>query len=300
MKNTCFYHFPCSDGQASAWVFEQAIQPSEDINQKPFYMTGSKPGCKKIDPDDHHHKTIFFLDICPVLDILNRLLQNGNKITILDHHISNQQMVTNIKHPNLEVVFDMDRSGCQITWDFFFSNQERPWFIDYIGDRDLWKFELPNSRLVNTGLYEFGWIDKLSELPMDFKDVQKLIIEPAMIIEQKHQKILSWDMKKSVPKKILVGDQEYKVWLGSTYISLVSELGNLMCENDFEDGQKPDFGVVYNYNLLDNCWKFSLRSKTDGVDVSQIARFFGGGGHRCASGFEIPNTEQGIGQIFYD
>ncbi len=34
---------------------------------------------------------------------------------------------------------------------------------------------------------------------------------------------------------------------------------------------------------------FSLRSRADGVDVSQIATSFGGGGHKHAAGFRIPN-----------
>jgi nanoRNase/pAp phosphatase (c-di-AMP/oligoRNAs hydrolase) len=33
---------------------------------------------------------------------------------------------------------------------------------------------------------------------------------------------------------------------------------------------------------------FSLRSREDGVDVSAIAKRYGGGGHRNASGFRMP------------
>ncbi|MNH03662.1 hypothetical protein D3C79_629310 [compost metagenome] len=33
---------------------------------------------------------------------------------------------------------------------------------------------------------------------------------------------------------------------------------------------------------------FSLRSNDDGLDVSEIAKQYGGGGHRNASGFRVP------------
>lgn len=33
---------------------------------------------------------------------------------------------------------------------------------------------------------------------------------------------------------------------------------------------------------------FSLRSTDDGMDVSEIAKVFGGGGHEHASGFKVP------------
>ena len=36
-------------------------------------------------------------------------------------------------------------------------------------------------------------------------------------------------------------------------------------------------------------YKFSLRSKEDGADVSKIAAVFGGGGHKNASGFKVIN-----------
>lgn len=34
--------------------------------------------------------------------------------------------------------------------------------------------------------------------------------------------------------------------------------------------------------------KFSLRSKEGGMDVSEIAKRFGGGGHARAAGFQVP------------
>ena len=43
---------------------------------------------------------------------------------------------------------------------------------------------------------------------------------------------------------------------------------------------------------------FSLRSSSDGVDVSEIAKQFGGGGHKNAAGFKIaPEDKTGVLQI---
>ena len=36
---------------------------------------------------------------------------------------------------------------------------------------------------------------------------------------------------------------------------------------------------------------FSLRSTEDGLDVSEIASKFGGGGHKHAAGFSVPLEE---------
>jgi nanoRNase/pAp phosphatase (c-di-AMP/oligoRNAs hydrolase) len=45
------------------------------------------------------------------------------------------------------------------------------------------------------------------------------------------------------------------------------------------------FAAAYYFD--GDAYKFSLRSKEDGSDVSEVAANFGGGGHKNASGFRI-------------
>lgn len=47
--------------------------------------------------------------------------------------------------------------------------------------------------------------------------------------------------------------------------------------------------AVFMYELKQNEFKVSLRSK-EKIDVSKIAQYFGGGGHKKASGFTRRNT----------
>lgn len=47
--------------------------------------------------------------------------------------------------------------------------------------------------------------------------------------------------------------------------------------------------AVFMYETAPNQWKVSLRSKKL-IDVSRIARYFGGGGHVRAAGFSMPGT----------
>ena len=47
--------------------------------------------------------------------------------------------------------------------------------------------------------------------------------------------------------------------------------------------------AIFMYELEPNVYKVSLRSK-EKVDVSRIARYFGGGGHVRAAGFTMPGT----------
>ena len=48
-----------------------------------------------------------------------------------------------------------------------------------------------------------------------------------------------------------------------------------------------DFAVIWYYDHQDKINKVSLRAFHDTLDVSEIAKQFGGGGHKKAAGFQI-------------
>ena len=59
-----------------------------------------------------------------------------------------------------------------------------------------------------------------------------------------------------------------------------SELGNILVGKE-----DADFGLVWHYDAEKKEHHVSLRSTDEKADVSQVAKVFGGGGHRNASGF---------------
>lgn len=58
---------------------------------------------------------------------------------------------------------------------------------------------------------------------------------------------------------------------------------------------KHDHGVAACYWDTPNGRVFSLRSTEDGPDVSEIAKSYGGGGHKNAAGFQMPIGWEGEG-----
>src|SRR5262249_25358010 len=46
-------------------------------------------------------------------------------------------------------VFDMERSGARLAWEYFFPEKDPPWLVNYVQDRDLWRWKLPHSREVS-------------------------------------------------------------------------------------------------------------------------------------------------------
>ena len=70
---------------------------------------------------------------------------------ILDHHKTAQETLQGLDF----VTFDMNRSGAGLAWDYLFGKDSinalmdyqglpRPWWVNYVEDRDLWRKQLPD------------------------------------------------------------------------------------------------------------------------------------------------------------
>ena len=214
----------------------------------------------------------------------------------------NNKILSNI--PNLLIEFDMNRSGCQMAWDYFFDKQPRPFFIDYMGDRDLWTWKLPGSREINTALWELNYIDsrdltKLTEL-LDKPNEKLAYLESVgKIIETGNKREIDIGVSNAIEAKMNCLNQNYRIWLGGNVNpALRSEFGNVLCLKPFKDGSVPDFSACWQYDPKSDEWWISLRGvESKSPDLSIITSSLGGGGHKLASGFTI-KSPNGLKKVF--
>jgi oligoribonuclease NrnB/cAMP/cGMP phosphodiesterase (DHH superfamily) len=165
----------------------------------------------------------------------------------------------------------MNRSGAGITWDFFFPGQPRPRLIDHIEDRDLWRFKLPHTREIQANVfsmpYDFAvWDDLMALDPMD-------LVPGGQALERKHHKDVA-ELVDATRRRMVIGGHDVPV--ANLPYTMGSDAGHLMAQGE-------PFAACYYDGPLGR--HFSLRSTDAGVDVSEVARGYGGGGHRNASGF---------------
>jgi oligoribonuclease NrnB/cAMP/cGMP phosphodiesterase (DHH superfamily) len=283
------YHEGCPDGITSLWT-AMHFKPIPEI-------VPCRAGCSP--SGDFTNKNVLFVDICPKRDYLEQLSCSAKNIVILDHHETNQRTVeVPFVTKNVFVVFDMKRSGCQITWDYFFpcDATDRPWFVDYVADRDLWKWEIPMSRQVNCCLMEENIIDasdlsKLTNL-LTTTDSKEQFITKGTIYCDIYDKEVANACKYATEAIMKVGENTYRVWVSTITSKLRSELGNVLTKKKFADGVLPDFGVYYSYHFETNQFHISLRGgDTSTLNLTKIAEHFGGGGHPKACGFAIDCNE---------
>jgi oligoribonuclease NrnB/cAMP/cGMP phosphodiesterase (DHH superfamily) len=291
MTPLCIYHGNCADGFTAAWVVRKALGSDVEFH----------PGVYQQQPPDVTGRDVLMVDFSYKRPVIEEMRTAAKSILILDHHKTAESDLAGIQAPfgptwqrHLENVyqdtcegvdgtpyalFDIGRSGAQITWDFFNPGKPRPLLVDYTGDRDLWKFDLPLSREVNAYVfaneYTFRNWDYLHAQIRDHMDVQR-IAEWGGAIEKKHHKDVA-ELIGVTKRRMVIGGIEVPV--ANLPYTLTSDAGHLMAQGEA-------FAACY--------WDtpegrvFSLRSTDAGTDVSEVAKQYGGGGHRNASGFKMP------------
>ena len=262
MKPICIYHGGCDDGFAAALVVWLAH--AKDIEL--FPASYGKPA-----PDVTGRKVII-VDFSYKREEMEILAGQAESILMLDHHKSAMLDMIGFEHDNCRIVFDMERSGAMMAWDHF-----KPWgttgleFIRYIQDRDLWKKELVGSEAFTMGLRSY---------PQDLDLWQKFFKDGPMDLIQEGITVLRYYRQLVEQVKSIAFEAEIdgiKVPVCNSSFALASDVAGELAEG------KP-FAAVF-YDTPDG-YVYSLRSRGDGMDVSQIAIKFGGGGHKNASGFK--------------
>lgn len=130
--NVVIYHADCTDGFGAAYAAWRLLG-----NRSEYYA------CKHgMDPPDVKGKNVIILDFSFDNATTKSMILDANSLLVIDHHKSAMVELHDIANTH----FDMTKSGAMLSWDFFHPGKEPPKFIQYIQDRDLWKWELPYSK----------------------------------------------------------------------------------------------------------------------------------------------------------
>lgn len=295
MKTMCIYHGNCADGFGAAWVVRKALG-----NDVEFV-----PGIYGQEPPDVTGKDVVIVDFSYKYDVLRSLAVAANSIIVLDHHKSAaddlvrfEQFHAGVEHdayqdagpqllgwktalkfarnkncPAIACCFDMNRSGAMLAWDHYFPGQTPPRLLRHIEDRDLWLFKLDGTREVQANLFSYPYDFEVWDQLMA-TDVQTLRSDGAAI-ERKHHKDVA-ELVSVTKRRLMIGGHD--VPAASLPYTLTSDAGALMAQGE-------SFAACYWDTPTGR--SFSLRSTEEGMDVSEIASQYGGGGHRHAAGFRV-------------
>lgn len=275
------YHQNCADGWCAAYISKTKYPEAElvplnhglDIVQVALLLAQCKD------------KDVLMVDYSLRTRELNdQLNATAKSFRILDHHKTAQAALEGAEY----ATFDMKRSGAGLAWDYLFGKdaedllfrdgsnfqEDRPWWVNYTEDQDLWNWALPNSQEINA---------YLMTLPRTVETWNEIVkhdtVETAQLGGIGVRKYIEYYTRSVLAEAQGGTFHGHRTGvLNIPYVG-VSEAGNALCEAGYP------LAVLW-FERGDGQTQFSLRG--DGsVDVSAIAKIYGGGGHHNASGFQL-------------
>lgn len=259
-KTLVIYHAKCPDGLAAAWAAYTIFGVEATYHPASY---GEAPP-----PVDGMN--VLIVDFSYPRDVLLRMCASARAIQVFDHHKTAEENLRGLPF----CTFDANRSGAGLTWDLLRPETPRPWLIDYTEDRDLWRHALPHTHAVN------AWLRAQPRTMEGYDAASRVELEVAraageVILAEERVYIEGVKARASIAE--LHGHHVPVVACGRHCASEI--VGELSVGHPFAASWQERDGAVH----------YELRSREGGLDVSEVARAFGGGGHKHAAGFSAPS-----------
>jgi hypothetical protein len=249
------------DGATASWVYRKK-DPSEDVK----YISCDRSE----DLSSHFFRKceIYFLGICPDKELYIHLRKgNNNRVVIFNNDQScKSQYDRFLNDPDL--FFHTSQTCNQSMWKYYFSEEECPEGVNYVNDALLSVNRLPDSASVlaylegkvlnHTAISDY--IDKMSNVI-----TQEKVVREGLVIKDMLDRMIA-DISSN---HYLTEISGYKVPIVCCNKSLSDKVAHNIL---------GDYPFSCSFYVEDGVQKLFLRSKKDGVDVSTIARSYGGHG----------------------
>jgi oligoribonuclease NrnB/cAMP/cGMP phosphodiesterase (DHH superfamily) len=200
----------------------------------------------------------------------------------IDHH---KTAIEQIKDLPIEGLRRVGIAACRLCWEYFYPNIEEPEAVKLIGMYDVWDLN-KKVEVFQLGISILDLSPDSENWKTIFKSDKsfiKKICEDGELI-QKHVNIQNSNIAKK--SKFEVEIDGYK----AICINAI-KTGSKIFDSVFDDS-KHDIMIAYGKLSKYSLWSISFYSKSDDIDVSVIAKKYGGGGHKNASGCEV--STQGL------
>jgi hypothetical protein len=273
------YHKGCVDGWTAAWVMDR-------------FLRWTQPGCQpelravrygdEAPPDQEVlGRAVYVVDFSFPRPDLVRLSSSASSFVILDHHKTAEVALEGIPG----AVFDLDRSGAMLAWDYWAEVREG-WpasrllegmglLVDYVQDRDLWRWELEDGRAVSAYLRTLPMVDTIwDEAARRMRDDLPRVVHAGEAVRRRENILVE-----------IMASRAHPVCLAGVELQACN--AGILQSDLAEHLNKTHTACGIWHRTRSGEAKWSLRSQV--IDVSAIAcQFEGGGGHRNAAGFRVP------------
>ena len=262
-------HAGCVDGFTSAYLL-----------WKVFPEATFHAGVHDTPPPTGLSGHVIIADFSYSAEELRELAAAVERVTVLDHHAGPYEELSELGDL-IEYVFDSNRCGASLVWQWLHPETAIPTLVQYVEDRDLWRNLLPHTAEISAHMqatpFTFEAWDEAWEL---FNDDFNAVVQSGKGCLRMARKTVVSQAALAVPVCI---DGVWTLAAPCPY-SIGTEVAGLLAE------QNPDLPFTCYFIDGPNGRKYGLRTRRDDFDVSAIAKRFGGSGHKQAAGFSLPSS----------
>lgn len=292
-----YYHRSDLDGHCSGAILRDMVETLEeqkrylDFDLYPFNY-GDDFDLEAIAPSD----TVYMVDMSLPPDKMqalnNKLRAGGGEFIWIDHHKTAIDACADLNITGLRVV---GKAACLLTWEYVNPLTEAPSFVKLLSDYDVWNNT--NADYWENEVLPFQYGLRGNTDPSENQEVWSALLfhwvdtsECAAVedIKSRGRIILEYQARQDA---IYCKSFAYNAFIDTperSYRALVVNKGmmNSRAFNEVVDANKHDVMLAYAAKGPNEV-KCSIYAVCPVIDVSKIASYFGGGGHKGAAGFTV-------------
>lgn len=284
----CLYHGGCIDGFGAAMAVKLAHPHAELVAA--YYD-------RVPDYESLRGKGVIMVDFCYTPPVMQAISEVVRYMLVLDHHETAMRRMLEYSsgfdcwkiwsadtalimvNGNTQYRFDMTQSGAMMAWKHVYPNSKIPAVVAAIQDHDLHKFELRNTAEICAVLYS---------LPMSFAYWRTFFTSPRIYEGTLEQGAAILRYKRKCVEDTIKSSRGLCMAIGGHVVPVANVPYYLA--NDVANALSEEVPTLFAAVYADTSYgrKFSLRSTGEGMNVADIAMYYGGGGHAHAAAFTLP------------
>ena len=285
MKRFCIYHSRDLDGKCSAAIVRFKYPDVELIG----YDYG-----EPLDLEQFRDAQVFMVDISlQPYDRMLELYDTCVDLIWIDHH------KTAIEESKLRVVKingrrEVGKAGCELTWAALFPGEDIPAAVEYLGRYDVWDCKL-----------KLFWNDTILPFQYGMRAVSnnpEAILWKALFATPE-DKVLLEKLRTAGQQILSYERQQHAEACQADAFAITFDGLRVLCLNHRSCGSQwfeskwnhTDFDAMLAFGYDGKKWTVSLYTDKPGVDVGEVARKRGGGGHKGAAGFQMAKLPPDLG-----
>lgn len=313
-----FFHSGCPDGVCAAAVADYYVTSILSHISTPILTLIPTDPANVIDAIVKAHEkfpeaySVLMFDVAMRQPDFDKLMELFPHALAYDHHQTSMAV-----KPHPQFILDQSVSGAELAWRHFFPTKYQPAIVSYIGDRDTWKWALPNSREI--AKYMTVHLNTTLQTDRGYPSVSDVWYQYLSSEHWLHQAVLEGKAFTQYENNLLkrMAARHIACWIDGNLVGVLeatelqSEVGELLynaegtLKTEFRGiptGTKFRYSyvIVWSYDADKNHVRLSLRSAhtpfkvldntgltawEGPADVEKIASAkYKGGGHKAAAG----------------